>query len=254
VQIQEYTKIIATKIDKAIVTFDIESTGIDTSKDEIVQFAAVRIEPNGKVKQLTFLCKPSLPIAKAAAEVHGISDDDVKEAPEFKKFVPDIVKLFKGADVAGFNLASFDVKMLERQMTEHGYPEFFKDVHVYDAYKIFIQHCTRKLGDAVRFYVGQEIEDAHDALADVNSTIAVMAKQMEVENARFVDVAIKSTGKPEDRFALGKYIVFNDKKEPVLNFSKHKGKRLKDIDQGFVQWVLKQDFPKNLKDFLKKNA
>jgi DNA polymerase-3 subunit epsilon len=249
--IDEYVKTISKTITKPIVVFDLETTGIDTNKDQTIQFAGIRINPDGTSEELTFICKPTIQIAEEATKVHGYSNDSLKDKPEFKTFVPKIMKLFKGADVAGFNIASFDIKVLIRQMTEHGKADVLKDAAVYDAYKVFMAHCTRKLGDACKFYLGQEIEDAHDALGDVKTTAAVIAKQVDKEQTTIVDIAQKTIGKTADKIVSDQYITYNDKSEPVLNFSKHKGTPVKDVDKGFIKWVISKDFPKSVKDILK---
>jgi DNA polymerase-3 subunit epsilon len=254
-QINKYISWISAKISKPIVVFDLETTGIDTGKDEIVQFAGIRIDPKTgdsvETKELTFICKPSIPVDPRAAEVHGFTDDKLKKQPPFKKFIPKILSLFDGADVAGFNLASFDVKILSRQMQAEGQQDFMKDAAVYDAYKVFCTHCTRKLADALMFYTNDEIEDAHDALGDVKTTIAVIASQVSQEQSTVAEIAQKTLGKTADKVISDQYIIYNDKKEPVLNFSKHKGTLIKDVDKGFIKWVLGKDFPKSVKDILR---
>jgi DNA polymerase-3 subunit epsilon len=253
-EVNKYIESISAKIQKPLVVFDLETTGVDVNKDETVQFAGIRINPDSTTSEFTFVCKPSIPIDPRAAEVHGFSNEDVKKCPPIKKFIPELIKLFEGADVAGFNLASFDVKILGRQMQEHKVQDFMKDATIYDAYKVFCSHCTRKLGDAFLYYVNKEIENAHDALGDVKSTIAVISAQVDREQLTVAEVASKTLGKTVDKNITDQYILYNDKKEPVLNFSKHKGTLLKDVDKGFIKWVLNKDFPKPVKEILRQYA
>ena len=250
--LQEFTDSIKGKISKPLVVFDLETTDADIYKAEIVQFAGIKVNPDGTTQELEFICKPSIPISQGATDVHGITNDNVENMVPFKKYIPEIIKLFKDADVAGFNLKRFDVKILGRQMEEAGHKGFFDDKVVYDAYLVFINHCSRKLADAVQFYLDSSIEDAHDALGDVKSTLKVIAKQLEREDAPVSEVASKlCADKEKKENELSRYITEVGGKQ-VLNFSKNKGTPLDKVDKGFLKWVIANDFPKVLKDICKK--
>jgi DNA polymerase-3 subunit epsilon len=249
--IKKYVKIIAKYIERPLVIFDLETTGVDTTSDEIVQFAATKIYTNGSTEELEFLCKPTKEIPKEASDIHGISNEAIADKPEFKVFAETIYHFFQDADVAGYNINGFDTKMLDRHMEKAGYPELLKDAYVLDAYILYKKECTRKLGDACIFYTGKKIEDAHDALGDVHTTVAVLARQFERHDKKLVDIASETTGKPKEKVGTSKFIIFNEDKEPVLNFSKHKGTLLKNADKGFLQWMLRQDFCSATKGIVK---
>lgn len=253
----DVTKILGTiskKISKSVVIFDLETTGVNTYKDQIVQFGGIRLEPDGKHSKLEFMCKPSIPIEIEASKVHGFTEQSLEKEKEFKHYIPKIKKFFKDADVAGFNIIHFDVTILSRQLTENGTKDFFVNKKIYDAYKVFCAQCPRKLGNATQYYTGKPIVDAHDALSDVNATIMVMAKQMKVQESDFESMAVsfkdKKTKKASD---ISRYITYNKENKPVLNFSKkYKGELLEQVDKGFLRWILKTEFPKELKSLVKK--
>jgi DNA polymerase-3 subunit epsilon len=249
--IQEFVDIIKDKLSKPLVIFDLETTDVDVNTTEIVQFAGIRVNLDGGVQELEFICKPSVPISNGASEVHGITNDDVDHMLPFKSHASDIKKLFQEADVAGFNLKRFDVKILNREMEKAGHKDFLKDKLVYDAYLVFVNHCSRKLSDAVQFYTNEEMVDAHDALGDVKATLKVMAKQVEREGTTVKEVTEKLCADKKVENELSKYIVDIGGKQ-VLNFSKNKGTPIDKVDKGFLKWVIANDFPKVLKDVCKK--
>lgn len=253
--IKEYVKIIAQKHqDKPIVVFDLETTGLDPNNDEIIQFCGMRID-KGKTKELTFLCKPSKSIPKSASDIHGITDEKVKNCKSFKEYAKDIEQLFIDAIIVGYNSNSFDIPFIRMAMAKVGNIEFIKDNELYDAFLVYKRHHTRKLSDALKFYTNQNIENAHDALGDVKTTIAIIASQMIKEDADLQTIARKfETNTQKDD--LSRFIEIKDGKA-FFAFSKNKGQALDDADSGFIQWIMKNDFPQKLKDFIKeyiKNA
>jgi len=109
--IQESIDVIKEKITRSVVIFDLETTDSDVNSAEVVQFSGLRINPDGTSKTLNFTCRPSKDINKGATDVHGISNDAVKDRPAFKSFSGEIQTLFEDADAAGYNLRRFDVKI-----------------------------------------------------------------------------------------------------------------------------------------------
>lgn len=251
--IQDHVNAIKDKITKAVVVFDLETTDADVNSAEIVQFSGVRINTNGTSQTLNFTCRPSKSIHKGATDVHGISNDAVKDCPAFSTFTGKIQTLFKDADTAGYNLRRFDVKILGRQMAENGFEDFLKDIVVYDAYVVFCSHASRKLADALRFYTNEEIQDAHDAFGDVKTTIKVIAKQLEREGT-LVEATAKICDKPKEDKPKYSHIIDQNGKL-IMNFGKHQGKTLDQVPRDYFQFILGKDFPeetkKLIKDFLK---
>ncbi len=251
--LQEHIKGLKGKIKKPLIVFDLETTGIDTNKDQMIQFAAIKILPKGTHEELTFRCKPTCPIHPKATESHGYKEDDLRDEKEFKEFAKQVNSFFADAEiVAGFNIARFDVKMLDRQMKENGYEGTFEGKIIYDSYPVYCSHSGRKLSDAFKFYIEADIENAHDALGDVKSTIAIMAKQAEREQNDFKAIADKTCSTDsKDVSTLERYITTKEKRH-FLNFGKHKGKALDQVDKGFIKWVMERDFPKEVKAVMKK--
>ena len=70
---------------RPIIFFDLETTGVDTSRDRIVEISLVKIMPDGEQIIKTRRLNPEMHIPAEATAVHHISDEDVKDCPTFKQ-------------------------------------------------------------------------------------------------------------------------------------------------------------------------
>ena len=66
------------KLEKPIVFFDLETTGVQVSSDRIVEISILKIFPNGNKETKTWLVNPTIPIPSESTEIHGISNEKVK--------------------------------------------------------------------------------------------------------------------------------------------------------------------------------
>lgn len=247
-------KEIAKNSPRDIIIYDIESTGIDVNFDQIIQFHATRIQKKtGKSKELTFVCQPTVPINPKASEVNGYTIDKLKDKPKFSHFTKQIFEFFKDADIGGYNNSKFDDLILSRQMKENGVEDFLKDRLSFDAYVVYLGHLNKKLAGAIEFYINQKPEDLHDAKNDVEYTVKVIAAQIAKEQLTIPEIINKMLEKQKERQAsdLERYLVKNEQGDWVLNFSKHKGIKLKEADPSFLQWIMGKEFPQSFKDILK---
>ena len=93
-------------LSRPLAVFDIESTGTNWDRDRIIDLAVVRLEPDGTQRTIEFRFHPEMPIPPAATAVHGIRDEDVRDAPRFRERMSDVTQAFEGCDLAGFNTAA----------------------------------------------------------------------------------------------------------------------------------------------------
>ena len=242
---------------RPLVCFDVETTGKDPQKDRIVQIALVRVEPGGGKSTFATLVNPERPIPAGATSVHGITDADVLTAPCFRQVVPDVERLLSGADLAGYNLIRFDLPLLEKEFQRAGAVLDLAGRRVIDAMTIFHRQEPRNLEAAVRFYCGQDLQGAHDALADTEATLAVLDAQL----ARYADLPRDAAGLHEfcnpdhDRFVdRTRKLRWNDAGEAELTFGKHQGKTLQQMathpnDRNYLEWMRGQssDFSAEVK-------
>lgn len=225
-------------IDKPIVVYDLETSGLSVDKDEIISFYALRIDLDSSTQKLEFICKPTCPISPKASEVNGYTEESLQNNKPFKTYAKPISSLLEGCDLAGFNNSHFDDLILSRQMDECGYKDFLKDRFSFDVYKVYKSHHSRKLSEACLYYLGREITDAHTSDGDVKTTAEIILHQFQRENCKPREIYDKLFPTKEEF----QHIIQNDKKEWVLNFSKHKGIKITSLDNGMVNWILKQSF------------
>lgn len=238
--------------DKPIVVLDLETTDADPTKAEAVQFAAVRLEPDKRNPiTLEFLCKPSIPVEDGAVEVHGISNERLENEPPFAVYAQEVVDICEGAIIAGYNSVRFDIPILDRQLAQAGFEGVFDNSILYDAFEMFKRHNGRKLEDASRYYLSKEIENAHDALGDVLTTLDVMKKQVEMEGIDVTEASLLTAPHPSMRVGTTSHIRFNDEGNSYINFGKHKGTELRNMDRGYLTWMLNNDFPHAVKNHIR---
>jgi DNA polymerase-3 subunit epsilon len=165
-------------LQRPLVVFDIEATGLSTSKDRIVELSMLKVHPDGREESWTERFNPEMPIPEEAAEIHGIRDADVADKPTFAQRAKAVQAFIEGCDLAGYNVQYFDLPMLVEEFlrADMGYdgPE-----HCIDAMRIFMKMEPRTLVAALKFYCGKELDDAHSAEADTRATWDVLQGQMQ---------------------------------------------------------------------------
>lgn len=235
-------------LDRTLVWFDTETTGTNTSEDRIVQLAVVAWYPDGTEKRFVQLFNPGCPIPAGASEVHGITDDDVKDAKPFSAMAKGLYGAFDKADWAGYNIIGFDVPILVEEFARCCFQLNPHGRRVVDLMPIFHKREPRDLAGALRYFCGEEIENAHDAMGDVQATIKVCGGMLgKYDDLDGLDGLAADSRDPAALDLAGKFIVDDDGK-PLLNFGKHKG----DVaysQKGFLQWMFKGDFPADTKAY-----
>lgn len=237
------------KLTKPVVIYDVETTSLDVNEAEVIQFAGLKVFPDGSTESLEILCKPSKPIPPEITEITGISDKDVEGYVGFESYLEMVQEVFDGADVSGFNIVNYDNRILDRYMKAAGVENFFDGRVIYDASNVYRSHARRRLEDALEYYTGEKPEVSHEAMWDVKTTATVIEKQLERENRSFEEVAKDNLPKS----SIDKYIAYNEQKQPLINFGKHKGKLVSSVDKGYKKWMLEGDFPERVKEIIRAN-
>lgn len=241
------------KLEKPLVFFDLETTGLNIATDRIISLALVRMEIDGSKQEFYSLFNPKMDIPAVVTELTGIDDTMVVDAPLLAERSIILAGLFAGADLAGYNCLNFDIPLLWEEFYRVGFTWDISSARAIDAGNIFKKKEARTLAAAVKFYTGIEMENAHNALADVTATINVLAGQME----RYPDLAEMSAEKlaefsrMDQRVDLAGKLVRNEAGEVCYNFGKSKGRRVVD-DPGFGFWMLEKDFTHQTKMILSK--
>ncbi len=232
---------------KPICFFDLETTGINITKDRIVEISILKVHPNGKEESKTWLVNPEMPIPKEVIEIHGISDADVADKPTFKKLAKEVYNMIKDSDLGGFNSNRFDIPLLAEEMLRAEIDFDMKNCLSIDVQTIFHKMEQRTLSAAYKFYCDKNLDGAHSAEADTNATYEVLkaqiAKYDEVENNTKFLAEFSSRKKFAD---FAGFITYNKEGVECFSFGKHKGKLVTEVlekEPGYFGWLLNADFP-----------
>ncbi|MHA7943382.1 3'-5' exonuclease [Formosa sp. 3Alg 14/1] len=232
---------------KPICFFDLETTGINISKDRIVEIAILKVFPDGKEESKTWLVNPEMSIPLEVTEIHGISDADVADAPTFKALAKDIYNMIKDSDLGGFNSNRFDIPLLAEEMLRADIDFDMKSTLAVDVQTIFHKMEQRTLSAAYKFYCGKDLENAHSAAADTFATYEVLKAQVEKYDELENDTKFLSEFSSRKQFAdFAGFLAFNKEGEECFAFGKHKNKRVVDVltdEPGYFGWILNADFP-----------
>ncbi len=243
------------KLERPLAFFDIESTGINTMHDRIVELAIVKLMPDGQRIRKEFMVNPQIPIPKEATEIHGITNEDVQDKPSFKEVANEVKQFIEDCDLAGFNSNRFDIPMLNEEFLRAGMEPDIKDRKLVDVQAIYHKKEPRNLSAAYKFYCDRELENAHRALADTEATVDILLAQID----KYEDLSHNVTGL--DHFTeRGKYIDYARRlvwveDEACFNFGKHKGKTLNEVfrkEPQYYDWIMNSDFPQDTKNELSK--
>lgn len=245
------------KLQKPIVFFDLETTGVNAIHDRIVEISYIKVFPNGNEESKTLRINPERHIPEQSSAIHGIYDEDVKDCPTFKQVARDIAAIFVNSDIAGFNSNYFDVPMLVEEMLRAGIDFDITKCRLIDVQNIYHKLEQRTLSAAYKFYCGKNLEDAHSAQADTRATYEVLKAQLDKYPDKLNnDVQfLSSFSKMNDNVDFAGRIIYNDKHIPVFNFGKYKGQSVEDVlarDPGYYGWMMQGDFPQNTKQVLTK--
>lgn len=232
---------------RPLVFFDLETTGVDTAKDRIVEISMVKVMPDGEEIVRTRLINPQMHIPEDATAVHGITDEDVKDQPTFAQIAKSLSQFIEGCDFGGFNSNRFDLPMLVEEFLRAGVDVDFKNRKFIDVQNIFHKMEQRTLVAAYKFYCNKDLTDAHSAEADTRATYEVLKAQLDRYSELQNDVAalaeFSSRGETVDYAGR---IVYNDKGEEVFNFGKYKGVKVSEVFQrepSYYDWMMNGDFP-----------
>lgn len=237
---------------RPIIFFDLETTGTNVTQDRIVEISLIKVMPSGEEIEKTRRINPGIPIPAEVTEIHHISDADVADAPTFKMVAKDLARIFTGCDIAGFNSNRFDIPMLDQEFQRAGVKFDFTKPRFIDVQTIFHKKEQRTLVAAYRFYCDKDLEGAHSANADTRATYEVLKAQLDRYSDLPNDIDALSDFSSQNRNVdlMGR-LIYNDKRQEVINFGKYKGKLAEEVlrsDPGYYSWILQGDFPQNTKD------
>ncbi len=232
---------------RPIVFFDLETTGVDTSRDRIVEISLVKVMPDGEEIVKTRRINPEMPIPAEATAIHHITDEDVKNEPTFRQIAKSLAQFLEGCDFGGFNSNRFDLPMLVEEFMRAGVDVDFKRRRFIDVQNIFHKMEQRTLVAAYKFYCDKDLTEAHSAEADTRATYEVLKAQLD----RYADLKndVEELAKFSTRGECADYagrILYNEKGEEIFGFGKYKGRTVEEVfrlEPSYYAWMMNGDFP-----------
>jgi DNA polymerase-3 subunit epsilon len=241
---------------RPLVFFDLETTGTTVGVDRIVELAVIKLWPDGTQTSYEWRFNPQMSIPEEATRIHGIRDEDVKDKPIFSTLLSEMREVFRDSDVAGFNIARFDLPMLQSELQRAGTRFDMSTRHIVDAMTIFHIMEPRNLSAAYQLYCNKELEHAHSALADVSATVEILRSQV----LRYADLPMAVPelaafgGRTNDQYKdQGRWFV---KRAGKLLFAKgkHRGSDITDVaktDANYLEWMANNlDLPTDTAQFV----
>lgn len=245
-------------LQRPLLFFDIESTGLNIPSDSIVELSFVKVFPGGEDKVRTWRVKPwdyekkcQRPMNPEASKVNGITDDMLRNEPTFYEISDEVAQWLENSDLAGFNSSKFDLPMLaeEFERVKLAGKDLHVDLHaplMVDVQSIYHTMEPRNLKAAYRFYCGgEDFENAHSAEADTIATYKVLKAQLDRYDTLKNDVKALSAYIPKRYVDFSGQLIYDDKGEVLINFGKHKGKTAKEVyrtEPSYFAWVRQGKF------------
>ncbi|MFT3681127.1 MAG: 3'-5' exonuclease [Ferruginibacter sp.] len=242
------------QLNRPIAFIDLETTGVSLSTDRIVEIAIVKIMPDESRQKKRKLINPEMPIPPSSTEIHGITDEMVKDAPTFKQASNELKQFIESCDLAGYNSNRFDIPLLMEEFLRAGIVVDLSNRRMVDVQHIFYTMEPRTLSAAYKYYCEKELESAHSAEVDINATIDVLFSQLKryPNLGNSVDSILKLIG--EDKIVdYARRFSFDEKGQEIFNFGKHKGRRVTEVlkaEPQYYDWMMRGDFPLHTKQKL----
>lgn len=236
---------------RPVAFIDLETTGVNLSTDRIVEIAIVKLLPDGSRQTKRKIINPQMPIPAQASEIHGITDDMVKDAPTFKQAANEVKQFLEGCDLGGYNSNRFDIPMLMEEFLRAELDVDLSNRKMIDVQHIFYQMEPRTLSAAYKFFCSKELTNAHSAEVDINATIEVLEAQLQryPQLGNTVESVLKTIGE-EKLVDYARRFIYDEKGVEIFNFGKFKGKPVADVlraDKQYYDWMMKGDFPLHTK-------
>ena len=245
---------------KPIAFIDLETTGVNVTTDRIVEISIIKISPGEKTEIRTERINPTIPIPSKVTDIHGITDEDVKDKPNFSEIALSLSQFIDNSDLAGYNSNKFDIPMLVEEFLRAEVDFEITGRKLVDVQNIFHKMEPRNLSAAYKFYCKKKLEGAHSAEADAMATYEILKAQLDKYNKTPFENKDGEISYPvkNDMAALSEFsyhtrtadlighIIYDENDIEVFNFGKYKGKSVQDVfktEPQYYNWMMKSQFP-----------
>ena len=241
------------QLKKPLAFIDLETTGTNPASDRIVEIAIVKILTDGTRSIKRKLINPETPIPKICTDLHGITNEMVKEAPTFRQVAHELKQMLDGCDLAGYNSNRFDVPMLVEEFIRAQVDFDMKGRKLVDVQHIFHKMEQRTLGAAYKFYCNKILDGAHSAEIDACATHEILVAQLEryPDLGNTIDSIFKIIGEEVIVDFARRFTIDNGIE--IFNFGKYKGRSVSEVlksEPQYYDWMMKGDFPQHTKQKL----
>ena len=227
------------RLERPLVFFDLETTGLDVEKDRVIEFAGIKVFPDKRQERYETLINPGRPIPVEITRLTGITDEMVADAPAFSDVASRLVALMRDADVAGYNLSNFDLPMLEAEFRRCGLPmPGPEDRAVIDPLEILKKHEVRTLAWAYAFYMGKPLEEGHRSMQDTEAAIEILRAQIRRYGLKGTPAELQAEIRHPYLDAGKRFLKDGD--AVMINFGKYRGKALdyvRKTDPDYIRWM-----------------
>ena len=241
------------QLTKPLAFIDLETTGINLATDRIIEIAIVKVLTDGKRSIKRKLINPQIPIPKQSSDLHGITNEMVKDAPTFKEVAQELKQMLDGCDIAGYNSNRFDIPMLVEEFLRAEVDFDMKGRRLIDVQNIFHKMEQRTLSAAYKFYCNKVLDGAHSAEIDATATHEILIAQLEryPDLGTSVESVLKLIGEEPIVDFARRFVLENGVE--IFNFGKYKGRAVAEvlrIEPQYYDWMMKGDFPQYTKQKL----
>lgn len=241
------------QLKKPLAFIDLETTGVNPGTDKIVEIAIVKILTDGTKSVKCKRINPGMPIPKGASDIHGITDEMVKDEPTFKQVAQELKQMLDGCDFAGYNSNRFDIPLLMEEFLRANVDFDMKNRKLLDVQNIFHKMEPRTLTAAYKFYCSKILDGAHSAEVDATATYEILEAQIQhySELGNNIDSILKVIGEDQVVDFARRFVMENGTE--VFNFGKFKGRPVSEVlkaEPQYYDWMMKGDFPQHTKQKL----
>jgi len=238
---------------RPLAVIDLETTGTNVASDRIIEIAIIKVFPDKTTQSKVKRINPGMLIPAGSTAIHGIRDEDVKDAPTFKQAAHELKQFMDNCDLAGYNSNRFDIPLLVEEFLRADIEFDVTKRKFVDVQRIFHLMEKRTLGAAYKFYCDKQLENAHSAEADALATYEILEAQLGRYEQLQQDIdSLADFTKEEDYIDFARRLVMQGGNE-VFNFGKYKGRSVREVlkaEPQYYDWMMKADFPLNTKQKL----